>query len=232
MAVNRGKGPVNMKKNAYNPYLPSWEYVPDAEPYVFDGRVYIYGSHARFGSFVYCENDYVCWSAPVEDLGDWRDEGVIYRKTDDPENADGAGCLYAPDLTRGPDGRYYLYYALDNRSLISVAVSDSPAGKYAFYGYVHYPDGVRYGHKSGDAPRMFDPGVLTEGDKTYLYTGFCPESDTLSQGAMVCVLDEDMLTIRQTPVCVVPGVHHSAGTCFAGHAFFEASSIRKRGETY
>ena len=34
-----------MKKQAFNPYLPLYEYVPDGEPYVFDGRVYIYGSH-------------------------------------------------------------------------------------------------------------------------------------------------------------------------------------------
>ena len=32
-----------MKKQAFNPYLPSYEYVPDGEPYVFGGRVYIYG---------------------------------------------------------------------------------------------------------------------------------------------------------------------------------------------
>ena len=31
-----------MKKQALNPYLPSWEYVPEGEPYVFNGRVYVY----------------------------------------------------------------------------------------------------------------------------------------------------------------------------------------------
>ena len=31
-----------------NPYLPSWEYVPDGEPYVFGDRVYVYGSHDFF----------------------------------------------------------------------------------------------------------------------------------------------------------------------------------------
>ena len=34
-----------LKKQHLNPYLPSWEYIPDAEPHIFDGRVYIYGSH-------------------------------------------------------------------------------------------------------------------------------------------------------------------------------------------
>ena len=37
-----------------NPYLPSHEYIPDAEPHVFGDRVYIYGSHDLFngGNFV------------------------------------------------------------------------------------------------------------------------------------------------------------------------------------
>ena len=26
---------------AYNPYLPSWEYTPDGEPHVFGNRVYV-----------------------------------------------------------------------------------------------------------------------------------------------------------------------------------------------
>ena len=86
-----------MKHPAFNPYLPSWEYVPDGEPYVFDNRVYVYGSHDRFNSYAYCLNDYVCWSAPIDDLGAWRYEGVIFKKTDDPINRDGAACLYAPD---------------------------------------------------------------------------------------------------------------------------------------
>ncbi|MFY9393436.1 MAG: hypothetical protein WAP36_01900, partial [Halanaerobiales bacterium] len=156
-----------MKKQRVNPYLPSWEYIPDAEPYVFEDpdnpgkyRVYIYGSHDRFNGYVFCLNDYVCWSAPVDNLGDWRYEGVIFRKTDDPLNPDGSMCLYAPDVTVGPDGRYYLYYVLDKVPVVSVAVSDTPAGKYEFYGYVSYPDGTRLGERPGDQPQ-FDPGVLT-----------------------------------------------------------------------
>ena len=66
------------------------------------------------------------------------------------------------DVTVGPDGRYYLYYVLDHVSVVSVAVCDEPAGRYEFYGYVHYPDGTLLGEKEGDQPQ-FDPGVLTEG---------------------------------------------------------------------
>jgi hypothetical protein len=67
----------------FNPYLPSWEYVPDGEPHVFGDRVYVYGSHDRFGAPIFCVNDYVCWSASVDDLTDWRycftGTGVPYR---------------------------------------------------------------------------------------------------------------------------------------------------------
>lgn len=219
------------RKQGLNPYLPSWEYIPDAEPYVFNGRVYIYGSHDRFNGHVYCLNDYVCWSAPVDNLADWRYEGVIYKKNDDPLNQDGSMCLYAPDVTVGPDGRYYLFYVLDHLSIVSVAVCDSPAGKYKFHGYVHYRDGTRLGEREGDQPQ-FDPGVLTEGDRTYMYTGFCPVGDKSRKGAMVTVLDRDMLTILEEPVIISPSEPYSKGSGFEGHEFFEAPSIRKRGDTY
>ena len=93
-------------KQIYNPFLPSYEYIPDGEPHVFGDRVYLFGSHDRFGGDSFCMNDYVCWSAPTNDLKSWRFEGVIYRRTQDPLNADGSHALFAPDVFRGPDGRY------------------------------------------------------------------------------------------------------------------------------
>lgn len=220
-----------MKKQAFNPYLPSWEYIPDGEPYVFGDRVYVYGSHDFYNGYVFCMGDYVCWSAPVDDLGNWRYEGVIYPRDEDPMNKDGKMCLYAPDVTVGPDGRYYLYYVLDHVSVVSVAVCDSPAGRYEFYGYVHYKDGTRLGEKQGDEPQ-FDPGLLTEGERTYLYTGFCGRGDKSRTGAMATVLDADMLTVLEPPVFVAPGCEYSGGTGFEGHEFFEAPSMRKVGDRY
>ena len=222
---------MTMKKQGFNPYLPSWEYIPDGEPHVFNERVYVYGSHDRFNGYVYCMNDYVCWSAPVEDLADWRYEGMIYKKTDDPLNQDSSMCLYAPDATVGPDGRYYLYYVLDKVSIVSVAVCDTPAGRYEFYGYVHYPDRTRLGEREGDQPQ-FDPRVLTEGEKTYLYTGFCARGDRSRKGPMATVLGADMLTIVEEPVFIAPSEPYSKGSGYEGHDFFEAPSIRKRGDTY
>ena len=97
-------------EQVFNPYLPLWEYIPDGEPHVFGDRVYIYGSHDRANGKVYCEQHYQVWSAPVDDLRDWRNEGVSYLRTQDPSNADDTLQLWAPDVTQGPDGRYYLYY--------------------------------------------------------------------------------------------------------------------------
>ena len=61
-----------------NPFLPLWEHIPDGEPYVFEDpdnegqyRVYLYGSHDDLVT-AYCGRDQVVWSAPVDNLTDWR----------------------------------------------------------------------------------------------------------------------------------------------------------------
>lgn len=106
-----------MKAIGLNPYLPYWENVPDGEPHVFGERIYIFGSHDRAGGSAFCVEDYACWSAPTDDLGNWRYEGIIYGKMQDPINGapysgeippyDNAFAgqephlLYAPDVARG-----------------------------------------------------------------------------------------------------------------------------------
>lgn len=188
-------------KQAFNPFLPSYEYIPDGEPHVFGDRVYLFGSHDRFGGTSFCMNDYVCWSAPTDDLKSWRCEGVIYRREQDPLNPNGEHALFAPDVCRGPDGRYYLYYALDFVSVISVAVCDTPAGKYEFCGHVRFKDGHVLSSRAGE-PYAFDPAVLCEGDNVYLYMGYCPypprhlmEVPKTYTHAWVYRLERDMLTI-------------------------------------
>ena len=229
----RGK----MKKQVYNPYLPSWEYVPDGEPHVFGNRVYVYGSHDSFGAPIFCVNDYVCWSAPVNDLSDWKYEGVIYRKKQDPGNPLGIRSLYAPDVTKGPDGRYYLYYAFDFMGEIGVAVCDTPSGEYKFYGKVHHKNGRVWGKKSGEQ-FPFDPAVLTDDDgRVWLYSGFATKvpfvasrwHDLKNDGGTVAELEADMVTIKQGPKVIFP-VKDRPGAF--PHAFFEASSIRKSNGRY
>lgn len=49
-----------MKYQVYNPYLPKSEFIPDGEPHLFDGRVYIYGSHDEAFGTKYCPGDIIC----------------------------------------------------------------------------------------------------------------------------------------------------------------------------
>lgn len=230
-----------MKKQAMNPYLPNYEYIPDAEPYVFGDRVYIYGSHDRFGGDAFCMNDYVCWSAPVTDLADWRYEGVIYRKTQDPRCKEDS-CMYAPDVTIGPDGRYYLYYTLDFEGSMAVAVADTPVGPYAYYGRVKDAGGHVLGDRDGDV-YQYDPGVLVDDDgRIWLYVGFAAkpalrekllaQRNWIMDGAYCMELEPDMLTVKTPPKRILPWENNSEGTGFEDHAFFEASSPRKIGDVY
>lgn len=224
-------------KQAFNPYLPSWEYIPDGEPHVFENRIYVYGSHDRFNAPIFCVNDYVCWSAPMDDLSDWRYEGVIYRKNQDPKNKLGLRLLFAPDVCQGPDGRYYLYYAFDFMGIMGVAVCDTQAGEYQFLGHVHYPGGTVWGRKKGDQ-FPFDPGVLVDDDgRVWLYSGFYTPTPALitggrklrNDGGTVVELERDMLTIKGEPKVIFP--KEGPGS-FPNHEFFEASSIRKDGGRY
>jgi hypothetical protein len=133
-----------------NPLLPSNEFIPDGEPRVFGDRVYLYGSHDLAGGGM-CSGDYVTWSAPVDDLADWRYEGVIYRAVQDPylapRRANGKvglfDRLFAPDVLE-IDGRYWMYYGIGMSATgIGVAVSDSPTGPFEYVGRVRYPESAQ-----------------------------------------------------------------------------------------
>lgn len=227
-----------MAHPAYNPYLPSWEYTPDCEPHVFGDRLYVFGSHDAADGQSYCVGDYVSWSAPVTDLSDWRFEGVVYTRWDDPNNAK-RQTYAAPDVCQGPDGRYYLYYFY-GFAAIGVAVCDEPAGHYRYLGNVALEDGTLVAPGSGiGAP--FDPAVYVEGTNVWLYYGFgarpsdeksfAPPEEMLA-GSYVARLAPDMHTIVGRPRRFVPGPRDAQGTSFEGHPFLEASSFRKIGGRY
>ena len=232
---------ISSAGQAFNPYLPSWEYVPDGEPHVFGDRLYVYGSHDAFDGDDFCVNDYVGWSAPLDSLSEWRCEGVIYKATQDPRNEDGSMHMCAPDCVQGKDGRFYLYYQLHRLQCTSVAVADSPAGPFEFYGYVQHPDGTPWGENRGDS-FIFDPAVLVDDDgKAYCYAGFSP-TDYMRlifqlrgnnvDGSVCLHLSDDMKTVTGEEQAIVPGAKKAKGTPYEGHAFFEASSIRKVNSKY
>lgn len=104
----------------------------------------------------------------MERPGDWRYEGIIYQASQDPHVHGTFTDLYAPDAVRGNDGRYYLYYSIsggtggeDYNTPVSVAVCDTPAGKYEYYGSLRNPDGTPYLHYlPGDPAVINDDGVI------------------------------------------------------------------------
>ena len=250
------------KKQVFNPFLPLGVCIPDGEPHVFGDRVYLYGSHDKEGGETFCMLDYEVWSAPVDDLSDWRSEGIIYRASQDPDYNE-RPFMYAPDVVRGNDGRYYLYYCMSGRDgvggyhgPISVAVCDTPAGKYEYLGFVRYPDGTPMKKYV-----CFDPGVLNDNGTVYVYYGTRYEfeedfpdfehNEQLIQQEMsmfgktreeilgtpesvmspsVVTVGEDMLTITSEPRHIIP--YKVRGTSFEEHPFFEASSMRKVGDKY
>lgn len=156
----------------FNPFLPLNEYIPDGEPHVFDDRVYHYGSHDKEGGYTFCMQDYVVYSAPVNDLTAWKYEGVSYRANQDPQYGE-LKYMYAPDVVKGNDGKYYLYYCMGGdygyggySCPISVAVSDKPAGPFEYLGNVKY--------KSGELMMKyvcFDPAVINDNGVIRVYYG-------------------------------------------------------------
>lgn len=145
--------------------------------------------------------------------------------------------LCAPDCCRGSDGRYYLYYCCSGKAFTGVAVCDSPAGKFEFYGHVRHGNGRLYGREKGDC-FPFDPGVLNDGGRVFLYSGFSPAGGLLrlgvdlmsrekgARGSQCVELEADMLTVRAVRP-LLPGTKNSRGTGFEGHEFYEASSMRR-----
>lgn len=202
-----------------NPILPLWEYIPDGEPRVFGDRVYLYGSHDNANSDKFCDHILKVWSAPLNDLNNWTCHGVSF-STSDPnyikatdENAP-EKLLYAPDVVE-KDGEYYLYmYVFFARGI--VAKSSRPEGPFKLIS--HYKVDK---DDEGDDGIFNDPGVLVDDDgRVYIYYGF--ERSHFNE-----INPENMVEIKKGSLKL-----HMVGDRDDEAKFFEASSIRKIGDTY
>ena len=225
---------------AGNPYLPLWEHLPDGEPRVFEDpdnpgkyRVYIIGSHdVRFNS--YCGPDTRAWSAPVEDLTSWRDEGAIFTYPIEGQ----WDVMYAPDLVevKGKDGKkvYYLYPHSRGRGREAmVCKGDRPDGPFTPINVTQDGNRTILGSTLG-----FDPGILVDyitdkndpdfniGYRVYGYWGFQTSSaGELDQKTMYS-LKPGKQAINRFQTNIFPDQDA------ASFAFFEAASIRKIGNKY
>lgn len=219
--------------NAANSYLPHWEHIPDGEPRLFEDpdnpgkmRVYIYGSHdTKKDGF--CGYDLVTWSAPVENLNDWRYEGIIFESIVNGK----ADTLFAPDVveTKDADGKstYYLYP--NNQSSGSgrsgmIAKSDSPVGPFEVCnwkpGSTTQTDGVL----------GFDPAVFVDDDgRVYGYWGFNTSYMAELDPDTMCTVKEGCKVLSEADTNIDGTAEGKEGDNFR---FFEASSLRKVEDKY
>ncbi len=223
-----------------NPYLPLWEHEPDGEPRVFEDpdhpgkfRIYIIGSHdVSFRG--YCGPDTRAWSAPVEDLSAWRDEGPIFTY----KFRNQWDVMYAPDLVevKGKDGKkvYYLYpHSRGNGRLGMVAKGNRPNGPFTPINMTEDGSRTLPGATMGFDPAVFIDYITDKNDpdfeigfKAYGYWGFQTSSaGELDQKTMYS-LKPGSQAIDRFQTHVFPGEDP------ASFAFFEAASIRKIGNKY
>ena len=244
--------------NAQNPYLPLWEHVPDGEPRVFEDpdnpgkfRAYIIGSHDTHFT-QYCGNDIRIWSAPVEDLSQWRDEGPVFSWFVNGQ----WDTMFAPDLVETVDkstGKktYWLYpHSRGWQRVPMVCKGDRPNGPFVPVNLTE--DGSRC---LPGSLIDFDPSVFIEpvtnkkdpdfdkGFRAYVFYGF--------QHSTACELDQNtMYSKREGTELIDPFIPASSrdgklldregseykalyqGQNPLDFNFFEASSIRQVGNKY
>ena len=248
----------SLSVSAQNPYLPLWEHVPDGEPRVFEDpdnpgkyRAYIIGSH-DVAFTQYCGPDIRMWSAPVEDLSQWRDEGPIFTYYVNGQ----WDTMFAPDLVEVKDrttGKktYWLYpHSRGWQRVPMVCRGDRPNGPFTPVNLT--ADGTKC------VPGSiidFDPSVFVEnitdkkdkdydkGFRAYVFYGF--------QHSTAVELDQNtMFSKREGTEPIDPFIPASSAdgrlldkagseykALYEGQNpldfnFFEASSIRQVGNKY
>src|SRR5574344_834820 len=247
-----------LSMNAQNPYLPLWEHLPDGEPRVFEDpdnpgkyRAYIIGSH-DVKNTEYCGPDIRMWSAPVEDLSDWRDEGAIFTHYVDGQ----WDTMFAPDLVEVKDRKtgkktYYLYpHSRGNRRVPMVAKGDRPDGPFTPINLTKDQRQCLPGSMIDFDPSVFVENITDKKDKDY-DTGFRAYVFYGFQHSTAAELDQNnMYSVRPgtkihdyfIPASSRYGeVRDPKGTEYPAlykgqnpgeFNFFEASSIRQVGNKY
>ncbi|NPD91365.1 hypothetical protein [Xylanibacter muris] len=241
-----------------NPYLPLWEHLPDGEPRVFEDpdnpgkyRAYIIGSH-DITYTGYCGNDIRMWSAPVEDLSQWRDEGPIFKWFVDGQ----WDTMFAPDLVEVKDKKtgkktYWLYpHSRGWRRVAMVCRGDRPDGPFTPVNLT--PDGRQClpGSLIDFDPSVFIENITDKRDKdfdrgfrAYVFYGFRHSTAfELDQDNMYAVrpgtevhdyfipASERYGVVRDPEGTEYPALYKDQNP--GDFNFFEASSIRQVGNKY
>jgi len=231
---------------AQNPFMPLWEHIPDGEPYVFDDpdrpgrqRLYIYGSHDNLVTD-YCGLEQVVWSAPVEDLTQWRYDGICFASTEDhngtplfmagsdangkPMSAGGRGdLLYAPDIVEVVENGEKVYYFTPNNQApgrqTMICKGNRPDGPFT-------PCNWTATGNTTEGCFGFDPAIFRDDDgRVYGYWGFRRSYAAELNPATMC----SVMPGTDVVTDMVSGMVGGQNGIFR---FFEASSIRKVGSKY
>lgn len=241
---------------AQNPYLPLWEHLPDGEPRVFEDpdcpgkmRAYIIGSH-DVKNTDYCGPDIRIWSAPVDDLSAWRDEGAVFTHYVDGQ----WDTMFAPDLVEVMENGKKVYYLYPHSRgwgrIPMVCKGERPDGPFT-------PINLTADRRKCVEGSMidFDPSVFIEpvtkkkdpdykkGFRAYVYYGFQHSiAAELDQETMYSVRPGTQIHDYFIPSSLKYGVlRDPEGTEYPAlykgqnpgeFNFFEASSIRQIGNKY
>ena len=247
-----------LSAQAQNPYLPLWEHLPDGEPRVFEDpdqpgkyRAYIIGSHDT-NYTAYCGSDIRMWSAPVENLSQWRDEGPIFTHYVDGQ----WDTMFAPDLVEVKDkttGKktYYLYpHSRGWQRVAMVCKGDRPDGPFTPINLTADGRKCLPGSLIDFDPSVFIENITNKKDKdydkgfrAYVFYGF--------QHSTACELDQNTMYSKREGTELIdpfipassaggqlldkPGSEYKAlykGQNPLDFNFFEASSIRQVGNKY
>jgi hypothetical protein len=225
-------------------------YIADPSAHVFDGRIYVYGSHDVDGT------------TPEDDLGshfEMRDYRVVSldriggKPIVHPVGLDVSDVpwaekqMWAPDAAR-KNGRYYLYFPAKDKDgvfRIGVATSDRPEGPF------------RAAPKPIEGSYSIDPAVFTDADgASYMVFGgiwggqlqrwasgrFDPNGSNTDLGdpdapaltPRIARLRDDMLEFAEAPrpLSIVDAAGKPLLAGDHDRRFFEAAWMHKQGGTY
>jgi beta-xylosidase len=200
-----------------NPILPySWKmYVPDTEAHNFDGKIYIYGSLDMEYDGHFCSPYYISLMSP--DLKRWESHGYSYTAFD--EDSPYPGKILWDSDGNYYNGKYLLYgfyeadYTVDN--YMFVLESDNPMGKFKNFRWI-------VGDRSGKKIDGISAQILVDDDGSR-YIAYAPTRQPVAENyPVVAKLSDDNVIVESTITNMSRYVKD----------FYEAPSLRKRGDTY
>ncbi len=220
---------VSVDYEGQNPILPpTWGlYICDPEPYVIDGRMYIFGSKDRpmatetNGNGGYCSSEYNI--IYTDDMINWTDVGVTLTIEDIPSQYRGGNRLWGPSClfkarTQNNEADKYYFIANTNSYTAGMVLfeADSPTGPFM------NPKPMTM---DGQVIGNLDPGVLADDDGK-VYFAYQHDGYRFS----ICQLDPTDFSKLLSHTAVDVTDVFKAGN--PNEWPDEGQSLKKRGNTY